>query len=140
MATYTTNYQLHQWEATDDFLRTDFNEDFAKIDAAIRSAVETAQAKPEMVTGSYTGNSGENREIALGFRPKAVILFCREYDSVMAYEGRPRLSHTGDKTMLTTTDNGFQVYYGYYRSGLTDYDYRPVTNKRGEDYRYLAVK
>ena len=70
----------------------------------------------------------------------SVILFCREYDSVMAYEGRPRLSHTGDKTMLTTTDNGFQVYYGYYRSGLTDYDYRPVTNKSGEEYRYLAVK
>ena len=140
MATYTTNYQLHQWEATDDFLRTDFNEDFAKIDAAIRSALETGQAKPEVVTGSYTGNNAEYREIDLGFRPKAVILFCREYDSVMAYEGRPRPSHTGDKTMLTTTDNGFQVYYGYYRSGLTDYDYRPVTNKSGEEYRYLAVK
>ena len=138
MATYTTNYQLHQWEASDDFLRTDFNEDFAKIDAVTRSAVETAQAKPEVIAGSYSGNSGENREIALGFRPKAVILFCREYDSVMAYEGRPRLSHTGDKTMLTTTDNGFQVYYGYYRSGLNTYDYRPVTNKSGEEYRYLV--
>ena len=140
LATYTTNYQLHQWEASDDFLRTDFNEDFAKIDAVIRSAVETAQAKPEVIAGSYSGNSGENREIALGFRPKAVILFCREYDSVMAYEGRPRLSHTGDKTMLTTTDNGFQVYYGSYSSGLNTYDYRPVTNKSGEEYRYLAVK
>ena len=140
MATYTTNYQLHQWEASDDFLRTDFNEDFAKIDAAIRSAVETAQAKPEVIAGSYSGNNAEYREIDLGFRPKAVILFCREYDSVMAYEGRPRLSHTGDKTMLTTTDNGFQVYYGYYRSGLNDIDYRPVTNKSGEEYRYLAVK
>ena len=35
MATYTTNYGLHQWEASDDFLRTDFNTDFAKIDAAL---------------------------------------------------------------------------------------------------------
>lgn len=140
MATYTTNYQLHQWEATDDFLRTDFNEDFAKIDAAIRSAVETAQAKPEIVAGSYTGDNTENRQITLGFQPRAVLLLCREYDAVMAYPGRPRLSHTGDKTMLTTTDNGFQVYYGYYHSGLNDIDYRPVTNKSGEEYRYLAVK
>ncbi len=24
----TQNYQLHQWEATDDFLRAEFNENF----------------------------------------------------------------------------------------------------------------
>ena len=41
MATYTSNYQLHQWEASDSFLRTDFNTDFQKIDAAIKG-VETA--------------------------------------------------------------------------------------------------
>ncbi|WP_186566636.1 hypothetical protein [Lawsonibacter celer] len=35
MANYTDNYQLHQWEPGDDFLRTDFNEDFQKIDAAL---------------------------------------------------------------------------------------------------------
>jgi hypothetical protein len=31
----TTNYQLNQWDATDRILREDFNEDNAKIDAAI---------------------------------------------------------------------------------------------------------
>ena len=41
MATYTENFGLHQWVPEDDFLRTDFNEDFAKIDAAIKG-VETA--------------------------------------------------------------------------------------------------
>ena len=41
MASYTTNYQLHQWEASDSFLRTDFNTDFQKIDAAVKG-VETA--------------------------------------------------------------------------------------------------
>ena len=30
----TQNYQLHQWEATDDFLRTEFNENFGKLDEA----------------------------------------------------------------------------------------------------------
>ena len=36
MATnYTTNYQLNQWEPTDQVLRTDFNQDNAKIEAAL---------------------------------------------------------------------------------------------------------
>ena len=35
MASYTQHYQLHQWEPSDDFLRTDFNDDFKKIDTAI---------------------------------------------------------------------------------------------------------
>lgn len=33
---YTSGYQLSQWEAGDKVLRTDFNEDNAKIDAALR--------------------------------------------------------------------------------------------------------
>ena len=43
MAAYTTNYRLHQWEPEDHFLRTDFNEDFAKLDTAIKG-VSTAAA------------------------------------------------------------------------------------------------
>ena len=31
----TTNYQLNQWEPTDQVLRTDFNADNAKIDAVL---------------------------------------------------------------------------------------------------------
>ena len=37
---HTANYDLCQWEATDQVLRTDFNQDNAKIDAALK-AVET---------------------------------------------------------------------------------------------------
>ena len=32
---YTTNYGLCQWEATDNFVRTEFNQDNARIDAAL---------------------------------------------------------------------------------------------------------
>ena len=46
MASYTTNYQLHQWVPGDDFLRTDFNEDFAKIDAGIKSAADAGRTPP----------------------------------------------------------------------------------------------
>ena len=42
----TTNYQLNQWEPTDQVLRTDFNADNAKVDAALASkANQTALDK-----------------------------------------------------------------------------------------------
>lgn len=34
---HTQNYQLNQWEPEDQVLRTDFNEDNAKIDAAVKA-------------------------------------------------------------------------------------------------------
>ena len=37
---YTTNYQLNQWEAGDQVLRTDFNADNSKIDAALKGLAE----------------------------------------------------------------------------------------------------
>ena len=44
MANYTEHYQLHQWVPEDDFLRTDFNEDFQKIDAGIAAALFAGDA------------------------------------------------------------------------------------------------
>lgn len=40
MATYTANYGLHQWVPEDNFLRSDFNTDFQKIDSAIKTTEE----------------------------------------------------------------------------------------------------
>ena len=144
MATYTSNYGLHQWAPEDNFLRTDFNEDLRKIDEAIKGVeTDTDQKlteKAEVVWGSYTGDGTENRQISLGFAPKGIILYCQETEMVMAYTGAPRMSHTGTVSMLSVTENGFQVHYGFYHSGLNDIDYRPVTNKSGEAYRYMVVK
>lgn len=47
MANYTQNYQLHQWEPTDNFLRTDFNEDHQKIDSAIKNTEQTLRKEYE---------------------------------------------------------------------------------------------
>ena len=38
----TPNYQLNQWEAEDRVLRTDFNADNAKIDAALKAIADQA--------------------------------------------------------------------------------------------------
>ena len=42
MATYTTNYQLHQWEPEDPFLRTDFNTDLLKLDEGLTRQAEVS--------------------------------------------------------------------------------------------------
>ena len=119
MATYTSHYQLHQWEASDSFLRTDFNTDFQKIDAAIKG-VETAastalalkadkteltqacgaldEAKCETLTGSYTGNGANTRTIDLGCAPRAV--FVGEFLAV------PGMT---SNYLLSLTASGFQV-------------------------------
>ncbi|MEA4814323.1 hypothetical protein SDC9_131243 [bioreactor metagenome] len=42
----TTNYQLSQWEASDRVMRTDFNDNNAKIDAALKAISDLAAATP----------------------------------------------------------------------------------------------
>ena len=139
MASYTTNYQLHQWEASDDFLRTDFNTDFQKIDAAIKG-VETAantalalkadkteltqacgaldEAKCETLTGSYTGNGANTRTIDLGCAPRAV--FVGEFLAV------PGMT---SNYLLSLTASGSQVPAGR----------GPSTNSSGETNFFLAL-
>ena len=56
---YTANYGLCQWEATDNFVRTEFNQDNARIDAAIKGVADTAAAETaalaERVTAADRG-------------------------------------------------------------------------------------
>ena len=72
---YTENYQLNQWDASDYVRREDFNEDNAKIDAAIKA---TNDSIPQFVTGSYigVGQSGESSKVTLtlGFCPKLLFV------------------------------------------------------------------
>lgn len=139
MAAYTTNYGLHQWVPEDDFLRTDFNTDFQKIDAAIKG-VETGtntalalkadkteltqacgalnEAKCEALTGSYTGNGASARIIDLGCTPKAVLI-----NSFLGTPERP------SNYLINILENGFQVHSSLGSS----------TNTSGTIYYYLAL-
>ena len=44
---HTTNYDLCQWEATDQVQRTDFNQDNAKIEAALNSKLSAIEVVAE---------------------------------------------------------------------------------------------
>ena len=76
----TTNYKLCQWEAEDKVRRTDFNEDNAKIDAAIKAVANRVTVTESFdsnhtVFGSFEGDETKNRKIPLPWPPKLVILF-----------------------------------------------------------------
>ena len=46
---YTANYGLCQWEAGDQFIRSEFNQDNAKIDATLKRVADTAAADLQAV-------------------------------------------------------------------------------------------
>ena len=144
MASYTSNYQLHQWVPEDDFLRTDFNTDFQKIDAAIRAAKAQAEglasSKAEVVIGQYTGNGAETRIISLGFYPRLVLLENRSGDrgiegnieGGMVLRGSSVFYSNNLTPTLLIVSNGFQVHYHV--------NNRSYTNTDGMIYHYLALK
>ena len=127
MASYTTNYQLHQWVPEDDFLRTDFNEDFAKIDAAIKgveTAANTALAKKsEFILGTYEGN-GTTLPVNLVFKPRLVVITAGIFVVVVG-------TYTEYENAYVTT-SGFTVVRpsGNYSS----------PNVSGVTYTYLALR
>lgn len=75
MPNKTAAYQLNQWEPEDDFLRTDFNEDNARLEAALAGLEKD---KCHIRAGYYYGNGAASQHIDLGFPPQAVILSTRD--------------------------------------------------------------
>ena len=93
---HTTNYNLNQWEAADKVLRTEFNEDNAKIDAALKSnadaigtlegqmaSVQAGKGNCQVVYGTYQGNDefGEAHPNTLTFDHKPILVLIQEPDS-----------------------------------------------------------
>lgn len=158
----TSNYQLNQWEPTDQVLRTDFNADNAKLDAAI-AELESGKADQSALSalsstvtslslnltkltfGSYVGNDAASRTISLGFTPKAVLVFTSfgatydglEYSSShyggLASMDHPIQSKSSSKLVLQVVPNGFAVAYEFTGSGD-----RVLTNEMGVTYHYIA--
>lgn len=138
MATYTPNYGLHQWVAEDDFLRTDFNTDFQKIDQALGNL---SLDKAQIVVGSYTGNDSSSRTITLGFQPQALYI-CNQGGMAGYIEGYyyiygglvlpdipvVDLGHS-KATVIEITSTGFKLYKDQYRR----------VNESNEVYMYWAL-
>lgn len=74
----TRNYQLHQWEPADNFLRAEFNENFTKLDAVLKTGLSGLEAglgeKIGVVIGTYAGRQttpeASTRGSNWGFGPR----------------------------------------------------------------------
>ena len=130
MATYTSNYQLHQWVPEDDFLRTDFNTDFQKIDAGIKAARDLAASKDAWVEGSYAGDGTETRVINLGFQPRAVVIDNDRGDRSSGTTGGVFLRNKPLSNAAEITATGFTIHY---RSNTS-------INDNGWLHCYVALK
>ena len=94
---HTTNYNLNQWGAADKVLRTEFNADNAKIDAALKShddelaGLETAigaKGNCRVCLSSYvgTGEGGSPYPNTLTFAARPVLVLIRgEGSTATAY-------------------------------------------------------
>ncbi len=108
MPNHTKHYQLHQWGPGDPFLRTDFNEDFAKIDGALgrldQRGIDTAYQLYELLLqrdyeGKYTG-----------FKRALFFDGFRNADLIQSREGFP-LTPTG-AVLGRTTQIDYPLGYG----------------------------
>ena len=123
MAAYTEHYHLHQWEPEDNFLRTDFNEDFRVLDKALA-------LKPEILS----------RGISLGVSPRAV--FVVRQDGAMqsdmytygglALQGAPVTMRDGN--LVEITSSGIRVA----RGDLIEGRFYADANQSGMSYYYIA--
>ena len=114
MATnYTTNYGLCQWEPGDNFLRTEFNQDNAKIDAALAElesakadAAETDAALEELQTA--VGTKADSGEV------NAALEELRATDAAKANSSSVNSQFSTVNSRLTALEGRIEVYAGSY--------------------------
>lgn len=118
----TEQYGLHLWEPGDDFLREEFNENFAALDAAAR-----------VVTGVYTGDGAASQSIELGGRAKAIIVTNEAGMVNLNYTLYGGVAFPGYATaVVTVTATGFAVYGDSTNSAVRG-------NILGAAYHYIAL-
>ena len=138
----TANYQLNQWEAEDKVLRTEFNADNQKIDAALAGL---ASAALKMAVGTYTGDGAASRVISVGFTPKAVLV-CTQ--SGLTYSPNASgyvfggLAVTAGNIYLERFENiypGVEIVTGGFQVYQTTIDSYSAVHCNNTQYRYHYI-
>ena len=135
MANYTEHYQLHQWEGSDSFLRTDFNEDLEKIDTVLG-----ALSVERIAQGSYVGDGTNDRIIQLPFAPKFVIVFghyCSgPYDNYML-----SIITEEDNRSIASSDCGGGLGYNLLlKDNVLEVKNASYNNTTGKIVQYTAIR
>ena len=111
----TEHYGLHVWEPGDDFLREEFNENFAFLDKMLAE---------KFVAGVYIGDGTAVKKVELGFTPAAVLCVPEKSPMVngsqvnggLALEGAP-VRGRENLPVVEIVEGGFCLYYEYSSSG-----------------------
>ena len=148
---YTTNYQLNQWEAGDQVLRTEFNQDNQKIDAALKGLAdqnselgETLAAQAEAIAKlgnckiqfiTYAGSGSGSRLFSFSGKPLFVAVVGGGY-SLTAIQGISQLVCVGRGTVESHTAiwSGNSVTFSN-SSNLPHY----ICNLSGQLYGLVAL-
>lgn len=132
----TPNYQLHSWLPTDDFRLHEVNENFTKLDTALKSEVQSLTAmintRARLITGTYRGTGDTTTQhITVGIRPKAVLILTDE--GVVLYKVTTNVAYGGmtvqgqtAKGAITLDNTGFTVAKaseGFTANGTLNYYY-----------------
>lgn len=162
---YTENFGLCQWEATDQVLREEFNQNNTRVDEALKSASELAQAAQALAdsaygpdntpfaVGSYTGDGTDKRKIDLGFTPKAVFLsasssiFYQRYNTYNAVSAAFAISGKNaaqNSTGIESWVSGITLLSitdgGFYVTYFRDTTFHGDLNTKDKVYYYIAMK
>ena len=152
---HTQHYALNRWDLNDQIIMEDFNDDNAKIDAALHdnaatlSALQTTLSTHGTLTrfayGSYvgTGESGSSHPTSLtfDFYPIFVVIMCRE---IQDRDGSPCFLMRGE-TVANSTKQFKSINVSWTNSGVSWYDvdsfHEPENqnNAAGVTYHYFAL-
>ena len=146
----TSNYGLNQWEATDQVLRTEFNADNSKIDAALKGLADkdaalegtlASQAAAISKLGNcriqyiaYTGNGSGSASFSFSKKPLLICIVGGGY-SLTAIQGISQLVCAGRGTVESHTAiwSGNSVTFSN-SSNLPHY----ICNLSGQSYGLVA--
>ena len=146
---YTTNYQLNQWEAGDQVLRTEFNQDNQKIDTALAglaaqntelAAAVANKGNCQLYTTSYVGtgtyNSTSPCSLSFPGTPLVVLIgACSSQGTLLcALSGMPvTFAHSSgySMNMLTWSGNTLTWYHHMSADGQL--------NSAGVTYQVIAL-
>ena len=145
----TSNYGLNQWAAKDKVLRSDFNQDNAKIDAALEGLEQTVAALPRLAIGAYMGTGTTTMSLSLPFKPEFVLIrrFSAQdegayiFGDEVSYQeretaGRAEVSN-GDYYKVIRRNDGLSLVCNYTWEG--DDKEAMVCNRLNVPYRYMAL-
>ena len=122
---HTANYQLSQWEPEDKVLRTDFNADNAKIDAAIKAEADARASGMAALSKTVSGHAdaldkkGNCRIVLQTYTGTGT--FGYEHPTMRYFPGKPLMV----RFMSPTDGHSVTALYGsrgsYYAAGSHAY-------------------